>query len=308
VFVSPFADLFTSRLSPEKAPSSTQPKPSAIPPRLKPTKSKTMPPTRPRSNSESATEAGPAPAAKPHKKKMRKQERRDADAAAAAAALATALANTSPEMEEGELDEGPLFFVDDTPAAVPAGEAFMIDTVGDFPALAERNAPDDDANALGSDEALRIFAGEVQATSDEESSDEEENGVGEQVVFTLDGAERHLASTEADLRRAIEGKIVDDSAAQVTGRYYKEADLTKSCALCGGEQGHVRLVRRSKLTVPSRCNRARTLVKGLHSHAVSMPHQANHISTAVDLNCSLSDVTLAERLTPTTKCATAPSA
>ncbi len=243
VFVSPFADLFTSHSSPEKATTQAQPKPkpSAIPPRLQPNKPKPMPPTRPRSESESATEAGPGPAAKPHKKKKRKQERRDADAAAAAAALATALANTSADLEEGEVEEAPVFFVDDTPAAVPAGEAFVIDTVGDGGAAAKATAEgNDDDDAINSDEALRIFAGEVQATSDEESEDEEENDIGEQVVFTLDGAERHLASTEADLRRAIEGKIVDDSAAQVTGRYYKEADLTKSCALCGGKHTSTR--------------------------------------------------------------------
>ena len=234
--MSPFADLFTSNPSPEKASAQSQPRPSAIPPRLQLTKSKSMPPTRPRSESESASEAGPGPAAKPHKKKKRKQERRDADAAAAAAALATALANTSADREEGEIEEAPLFFVDDTPAAVPEQEAFMIDTVGDSGAAAKgQTEAENDDESVNSDDAMRIFAGEVQATSDEESEDEDENDIGEQVVFTLDGAERHLASTEADLRRAIEGKIVDDSAAQVTGRYYKEADLTKSCALCGGK-------------------------------------------------------------------------
>lgn len=199
-----------------------------------------MPPTRSRSDSDSTSDAGFAPAVKPHKKKQRKQDRRDADAAAAAAALATAIANTpQEELEEGEVQEAPLFFVDDTPATVPDEEAFMIDSVGDggAPAKANASATTGDDGAEGdSEDAMRIFAGEVQATSDEESEEEDENEVGEQVVFTLDGAERHLASTEADLRRAIEGKIVDDSAAQVTGRYYKEADLTKSCALCGGEQ------------------------------------------------------------------------
>lgn len=240
VFVSPFADLFTSNPSPEKVKATpAQPKLSAIPHRLQPTKHKAMPPTRPRSDSESASDAGPGPAAKPQKKKKRKQVRKDADAAAAAAALATALANTSHELEEGELEEAPLFFVDDTPAAVPEGEGFVIDSVGEAggPAKAQPRAGGGDDEG-DSEDAMRIFAGEVQATSDEESEEDEEDETGEQVVFTLDGAERHLASTEADLRRAIEGKIVDDSAAQVTGRYYKEADLTKSCALCGGKHAH----------------------------------------------------------------------
>ena len=50
-----------------------------------------------------------------------------------------------------------------------------------------------------------------------------------------DDEEEMLFDDPKTLQRAIQGKITDDSAAKVTGRYYKEVDLTRSCSLCGGK-------------------------------------------------------------------------
>lgn len=244
VFVSPFADLFTSNASPEKAhprpaaPVHTHKPASALPARLQP---KNGMPTRERSPSTSEVDSPTSGSRQPPaKKKKRKHLRAEADAKAAAEALARALAaggKPDEDLEEGEIEEVPLFFVDDTPAAIADDAAFVIDTEGAGPVADSHTLADADGD--DADEAYQMlqFAKEVANTSDEDddSSESESDDEGEQVVFRLDGADGRLADTDAALQAAIQGKIVDDSAAKVTGRYYKEADLTKSCALCGGE-------------------------------------------------------------------------
>ncbi|GAA6009018.1 uncharacterized protein JCM10292_001759 [Rhodotorula paludigena] len=168
-------------------------------------------------------------------------------------------------LEEGEVVEGDfsdLFVVDTTPAAVKDKDRFQPTEAqpsplkaGAAPALAEEedsatlplavsegkelaadtdDAPVDDA-AMDSDDVMRAFAQEVSLTDDGSeddddgsSSSDDEDGLSEGLM---------LYDNEDDLKKAIQGRIVDDSSAPVTGRYYKEADLTKTCVLCG-EPGH----------------------------------------------------------------------
>lgn len=177
-----------------------------------------------------------------------------------------ALGKTKPagEVEDGEIEEGEvvegdfsdLFMVDTTPAAVREEARFVVDTVGEPTPVKGKGGDDDEllitrVGKKGGDEAeeeeeqeeddkdedtaMRLFAKEVQMTEDEDSdgsegeSDEDsesEEGVQPEALLLYDD--------EAGLRKAIQGKIVDDSSAPVTGRYYKEADLTKTCVLCGG--------------------------------------------------------------------------
>ncbi|POY70518.1 putative Exoribonuclease H [Rhodotorula taiwanensis] len=117
--------------------------------------------------------------------------------------------------------------------------------------LAETSMPgaaDDAESALDSDDAMRIFAREVAMTDDSDnaedenddsdSDEEDEDEPAEEDDFgAAVGQGLMLYDDEEQLQQAIQGRIVDDSAAPTTGRYYKEADLTKTCVLCG-EHGH----------------------------------------------------------------------
>ncbi|GAA5991331.1 hypothetical protein JCM11641_004801 [Rhodosporidiobolus odoratus] len=170
------------------------------------------------------------------------------------------------EVEEGEVVEGDfsdLFMVDTTPAAVKVENRY-VETSGETPVgekgkkgerggedeanlpLSGRKAEaarqdeepevDDDDEEMDDDAALRLFAKEVALTSsesgsDSDDSDQDEDEEGQPAEALM------LYDDEEGLKRAIQGKIVDDSSAPATGRYYKEADLTKTCVLCG-EHGH----------------------------------------------------------------------
>ncbi|KAJ8297226.1 ATP-dependent permease MDL1, mitochondrial [Rhodotorula toruloides] len=165
------------------------------------------------------------------------------------------------DLEEGEVVEGnfdDLFMVDTTPAAVKEkdrfvgaptplrgnndgseeleepnvllpSEAKVTSGAGSEASEPTRAFVDD---GMESDEAMRIFAKEVAMSEDEDeeetSGDDDESVAGEGLM---------LYDNEEELEKAIQGRIVDDSSAPVTGRYYKEADLTKTCVLCG-ESGH----------------------------------------------------------------------
>ncbi|BGP12324.1 hypothetical protein JCM10213v2_000237 [Rhodosporidiobolus nylandii] len=208
-------------------------------------------PAQKRALDDVADPSTPAGGAKKAKRKARgRKAKREAKAAGGAE-----------DVEEGEVVEGDfsdLFMVDTTPAAVKAENRF-VDTPG------KRSGVDEDGDAkvddltslplsgakagqavadpdeeeeeeedeLDENEALRLFAKEVALTEDEDSDDsdgssDEEDGQAEALM---------LYDDEEGLKQAIKGKIVDDSSAPVTGRYYKEADLTKTCVLCG-EHGH----------------------------------------------------------------------
>ncbi|GAA6051926.1 hypothetical protein JCM3770_006580 [Rhodotorula araucariae] len=172
------------------------------------------------------------------------------------------------EVEEGQVVEGDfadLFMVDTTPAAVRDKDRFVPVAEGDMPlskahegdeedmltapmALeegrelpADREDKDDteEDEAMDSDDALRAFAKEIAETEDDtdEADDDDLSGDDEEDEASTPGVPMPLYDNEEDLQKAIEGRIVDDSQAPVTGRYYKEADLTKTCVLCG-ESGH----------------------------------------------------------------------
>ncbi|GAA5991387.1 hypothetical protein JCM10908_003288 [Rhodotorula pacifica] len=178
------------------------------------------------------------------------------------------------EVVEGDFSD--LFVVDTTPAAVRPKDRFVADEQNaptplrastlkhlgeadaeeDLVALpmatAEGKDPlpptetmQDDVQALDSDDAMRVFAREVAMTddsdhADDDDDDEDDDASDEEETDEFGGAAGQglmLYDDEEQLQKAIQGRIVDDSAAPTTGRYYKEADLTKTCVLCG-EHGH----------------------------------------------------------------------
>ncbi|ORY90181.1 hypothetical protein BCR35DRAFT_134429 [Leucosporidium creatinivorum] len=146
--------------------------------------------------------------------------------------------------EEGEIqgDFNDLFFMDSTPSVIPAETAY-VESAQDSPvkagAVEGETKMEEKARLLAQEEEdMRIFANEVAMTeSEDDDSDDDEEDEEDDGPRPLPYAEDMLYEDEEALQEAIRGKIIDDSAAKVTGRYYKEADLTKSCALCG-EQGH----------------------------------------------------------------------
>ncbi|BGP52551.1 hypothetical protein JCM8202v2_000106 [Rhodotorula sphaerocarpa] len=181
------------------------------------------------------------------------------------------------DLEEGEVVEGDfsdLFVVDTTPAAVRPKDRFVPteqpgaaptpskksrgtaepqDLVAQPVATAEgKDLPptkeeanggmDVDQEALDSDDAMRIFAQEVGMSDDsdedlDDSDSESDEGGNAFGGGGAGGEGLMLYDDEDSLQKAIQGRIVDDSSAPATGRYYKEADLTKTCVLCG-EHGH----------------------------------------------------------------------
>ncbi|GAA5979282.1 hypothetical protein JCM5350_006953 [Sporobolomyces pararoseus] len=149
------------------------------------------------------------------------------------------------DLEEGEVVEGDfsdLFMVDTTPAAVsnenrfaPASPTTKKDSTDDNVLLQE-----EEEETFDEEDIMKVFAKEVAMTDDEENdSEDDDTGSSEddedRSGINIEGM--MLYDDEEGLKEAIQGKIVDDSSAPVAGRYYKEADLTKSCVLCG-EHGH----------------------------------------------------------------------
>ncbi|GAA6002582.1 hypothetical protein JCM10207_007576 [Rhodosporidiobolus poonsookiae] len=217
------------------------------------------------------------PAAKPSKRNRRKprpaQGRKDKDKGKDKAPATPSAAAQDDDLEEGEVVEGDfsdLFMVDTTPAAVAPKNRFvdvapaapsplskpMLGDDADLEADEADLSPlpvsgreghdaqdadgeddgDDRANTtLDEDEAMQLFAKEVALTDDEDEGDSDEESSDEVEGFKTEGL--MLYDDEEGLKEAIQGRIVDDSSAPVAGRYYKEADLTKTCVLCG-EHGH----------------------------------------------------------------------
>ncbi|BGP36307.1 hypothetical protein JCM10450v2_000203 [Rhodotorula kratochvilovae] len=219
--------------------------------------------------------AGPATPAASASQKGKKPRRRGGKAVRAARSAAQARADgerkdddegeEEGEVEEGQVVEGDfadLFMVDTTPAAVRDKDRFVPAAEGDTPLALKahegeeedmRTAPlaleegkelpadreeEEEDEAMDSDDALRAFAKEVADSEDESDDDGDDLSSGdEEDEASTPSAPMPLYDNEEDLQKAIEGRIVDDSQAPVTGRYYKEADLTKTCVLCG-ESGH----------------------------------------------------------------------
>ncbi|KPV77997.1 uncharacterized protein RHOBADRAFT_50520 [Rhodotorula graminis WP1] len=151
---------------------------------------------------------------------VREQDRFVPTPSAAAAATDSPLKQGA-HGENGEQEEDMLT----APVAQSEGEALPADEL----------AEDEDGDrTMDSDDVLRAFAREVADTDDEDLSDESDEDEDDMPTPVVPAP---LYDNEEDLQKAIEGRIVDDSSAPVTGRYYKEADLTKTCVLCG-EHGH----------------------------------------------------------------------
>ncbi|GAA5898672.1 hypothetical protein JCM5296_005956 [Sporobolomyces johnsonii] len=232
--------------------SSLDPSPSDSPaPSAKSSKSPVMPAQK-RALEELADPS--TPKLKSDKKKRRRKDRKGKAVDPPAAVTNPAAADD--ELEEGEVVEGDfsdLFVVDTTPAAVSSANAFIggpapsptkrttaeggskdLLLLEDEPKKEDEGAAevDDEDEQQDEDEVMRIFAKEVAMSDDDDDSDgdsdEDESGEPEGLM---------LYDDDEGLQEAIKSKIVDDSSAPVTGRYYKEADLTKSCVLCG-ESGH----------------------------------------------------------------------
>ncbi|GAA5891867.1 hypothetical protein JCM8208_002917 [Rhodotorula glutinis] len=159
---------------------------------------------------------------------------------------------------DGDFDD--LFMVDTTPAAVREQDRFVPtpSAAADSPLKKGKDgeqeedmltapvaqsegkalsADEDGDRTMDSDDAMRAFAREVAETDDDGLSDESDESDEDEDDAPTPVVPAPLYDNEEDLQKAIEGRIVDDSSAPVTGRYYKEADLTKTCVLCG-EHGH----------------------------------------------------------------------
>ncbi|KAG0664028.1 hypothetical protein C6P46_001888 [Rhodotorula mucilaginosa] len=216
---------------------------------------------------------------RPDKKSRRQQRRKEKQAAAPTLPLnsngtSTPRSTKDADLEEGEVVEGDfsdLFVVDTTPAAVRPKDRFLGEQSASTPLKGSKEPQGDvedlvtlpmaaaegkelvpeetkeareDAAALDSDDAMRIFAQEMAMTDDSDdddvSDDDDDEDASDEEGDEFGGAAGQglmLYDDEDELQKVIQGRIVDDSAAPTTGRYYKEADLTKTCVLCG-EHGH----------------------------------------------------------------------
>lgn len=218
-----------------------------------------------------------------------------------------------------------LFIMDATPSAVPASKSYIEasmtsptkPTVGANAVVLEilevekveqkENGAEVKTAEEVEAEEMRIFAAEVAMDSDESDDDDDDDD-------DEDDDEEVIFDDPKTLQQAIQGKITDDSAAKVTGRYYKEVDLTRSCSLCGGEllSSYALLIlsfpfQNSLLTlVPSLLlRRARTYISRVYTLSVSqLPPVLGRIDAATDrfsLCSSAVDASLAESSTAITK-------
>ncbi|GAA5876563.1 hypothetical protein JCM3774_003140 [Rhodotorula dairenensis] len=214
---------------------------------------------------------------RPDKKSRRLQRRKDKQISTLPSNNHNSSTNTpkstaDADLEEGEVVEGDfsdLFVVDTTPAAVKPKDRFVGDESNSTPlrpkirsegdaedlvalpmaaaegkellAVETAEAAERGPAALDSDDAMQIFAREVAMTDDSDNDDDDDDDdASDEDQDEFGGAAGQglmLYDDEEQLQKAIQGRIVDDSAAPTTGRYYKEADLTKTCVLCG-EHGH----------------------------------------------------------------------
>lgn len=187
------------------------------------------------------------------KKRRTKSEKLKAAAAIAAAGAPEEGSNSKKPrvLEEVESLSSNLFVMDSTPSAVPAELSYVMAALESPTKASTRTEEATVIKALpkakvvvaaketvketeiivvedDEDEAMRIFASEVAMDSDEDDDlDDDDSSDGDDIIF----------DDPKTLQQAIMGKITDDSAAKVTGRYYKEVDLTRSCSLCGGKLG-----------------------------------------------------------------------
>ncbi|GAA5922468.1 uncharacterized protein JCM15063_003312 [Sporobolomyces koalae] len=219
--------------------------------------------------SEPATAGTPKATATSTRNKRQRQRKNKRDAIAAKLGEE---AEDDREVEDGELVEGDfsdLFMFDTTPAAVSKENAYVVqpdtaaaasasptkktqaqtDDLSLVPDPVQATEPSPDETLDDENDLMKAFAREVAMTDDDDDDDDDESQSESEddqdrddddaeagiAKFTIDGMT--LFDDEEGLKEAIEGKIIDDSSAPVAGRYYKEADLTKTCVLCG-ESGH----------------------------------------------------------------------
>lgn len=188
---------------------------------------------------------------RPDKKSRRQQRRKEKQAAPTlplnSNSTSTPRSTKDADLEEGEVVEGDfsdLFVVDTTPAAVRPKDRFLgeqsaatplkgsKDQQGDAEdlvtlpmaaaegkelVLEETKEAREDAPALDSDDAMRIFAQEMTMTDDSDD-DSDDDDASEEEGDEFGGAAGQglmLYDDEEELQKAIQGRIVDDSAAPV---------------------------------------------------------------------------------------------
>ncbi|KAM0756503.1 hypothetical protein T439DRAFT_321208 [Meredithblackwellia eburnea MCA 4105] len=162
------------------------------------------------------------------------------------------------DQEEGEIDEfADLFMVDLTPSVIvsqveDSGATTMQVAVEESREVATttKSVAQGGKSALElEEEKMRNFAKDVipsDASEDglDNSDEDEDEDVDSEAGMAVDTtqffqftAKMAISENPEELEEAIKQRINDDSAAKVSGRYYKEVDLTRTCGLCG-EQGH----------------------------------------------------------------------
>ena len=192
---------------------------------------------------------------RPDKKSRRQQRRKEKQAAAPTLPLnsngtSTPRSTKDADLEEGEVVEGDfsdLFVVDTTPAAVRPKDRFLGEQSASTPLKGSKEPQGDaedlvtlpmaagegkelvpeetkeareDAAALDSDDAMRIFAQEMAMTddSDDDNDSDDDDDASDEEGDEFGGAAGQglmLYDDEEELQKAIQGRIVDDSAAPV---------------------------------------------------------------------------------------------
>lgn len=172
-----------------------------------------------------ATTSGTTSATDGEAKKRRKDKKKKRDKVVVPA--------EEEEIEEGEVDtNADLFMIDLEPMVIPVGIAFeevvevVEEVVAPVVAVKTQKQKQEEEAAL-----MKAFKEEV-AMDDDSGMDDDDDDVEEESEDEVETMIIH--ENPETLEKAIKGKITDDSAAKVTGRYYKEDDLTRSCGMCGG--------------------------------------------------------------------------
>lgn len=171
-----------------------------------------------------ATTSGTTSAAEGETKKRRKDKKKKRDKVVVPVEVE--------EIEEGEVDtNADLFMIDLEPMVIPVGVAFEEvieveeEVVAPVVELKTKKQRQEEEAAL-----MKAFKEEV--AMDDDSGMDDDDDVEEESEDEVETLIIH--ENPETLEKAIKGKITDDSAAKVTGRYYKEDDLTRSCGMCGG--------------------------------------------------------------------------
>ncbi|KAK4055101.1 hypothetical protein OIV83_000381 [Microbotryomycetes sp. JL201] len=179
-----------------------------------------------------ASQSTPRRVKKPKWDKAKREARRQA---AGATAATHDDSNAADEQKDVQGDFSDLFVIDTTPSAVPRQSALKDEDD------VENDQPADEINQF-TKEVYVVSSSEPEDDSEEESEDvNSQSEQGHSRPQSRDGTadiatgQEDIDDDSFEMPEELKGTIVDDSAAKVTGRYYKEADLTKSCALCGGK-------------------------------------------------------------------------